>query len=311
MYSTGIGGRICHGWRKSVCKFRKSAVESEGRDNEGRPEGPPEDNVLRFPRDWFGSVDDLAPVGTSPRGAEVLKLGREPRPPEPAGASINAADLHAVATADDFWGEGSASLQHAVQPPRRRAADRVAAATPGREWPAARSAVGHRPRHRHVLLAAALLTVLAGVGILQIPADRRSFDSSDRGSWVMGAIGSQAAPDAVASIGSVRLAHAAGEASPAPRTRRRAGRRETRPSPSLVPPGSSSTAAPGAPTRASEIRAASETSYTPSPGSTAASGPGSVPTVSSYTAPAPAESGATTAAGPVGPGAAFGPGHMG
>ncbi len=68
-----------------------------GQQNETGTAGA--DNVIRFPRNWFGSVDELVPIGTP---------AAEHPAPEP--------DSAAVVCADDFWGEGAGALHQAVQP---------------------------------------------------------------------------------------------------------------------------------------------------------------------------------------------------
>lgn len=75
--------------------------EIEGRDSDapGR-ETDPEDNVVRFPRDWFGPVEELVPIG--PRAG--LSAVATP------GADVPAA-------AEDFWGEGSAAVQQLIEAP--------------------------------------------------------------------------------------------------------------------------------------------------------------------------------------------------
>jgi hypothetical protein len=71
-------------------------VETRGpQDDEAGREAQAESNVIRLPRDWLGPREELVPFGTSP------DLG-----------------------ASDFWGEGSAAVQRAMEAP---AADRHAA----------------------------------------------------------------------------------------------------------------------------------------------------------------------------------------
>lgn len=61
-----------------------------------------DDNVVRLPRDWLGPRDELIPFG----------------------ASANGHSGPAVASASDFWGEESSSLQSALDTPPPSAADR-------------------------------------------------------------------------------------------------------------------------------------------------------------------------------------------
>jgi hypothetical protein len=59
------------------------------------------DNVIRFPRDWFGSKEDLIPIGSA-----ADRLDEE------------AAERTSALSADDFWGEGASALHEAVDAPR-------------------------------------------------------------------------------------------------------------------------------------------------------------------------------------------------
>lgn len=63
-------------------------------NEQGRTDGRRGDNVVRFPRDWIGPREELVPVGV-PEGPDDF-------PPR----------------AEDFWGEGSAAVQDALQGPR-------------------------------------------------------------------------------------------------------------------------------------------------------------------------------------------------
>jgi hypothetical protein len=69
-------------------------VETDGRDT-NRAGSSGVDNVVQFPRDWIGPVDDLVPIGTSAEG------GGE--------------DIAHVFAADAFWSEGSASLHQVIE----------------------------------------------------------------------------------------------------------------------------------------------------------------------------------------------------
>ena len=63
------------------------------------------DNVIRFPRDWFGSKDDLIPIGSA---ADRLEEEAAEAEREPTSAL----------SADDFWGEGSQALHQPIDEPR-------------------------------------------------------------------------------------------------------------------------------------------------------------------------------------------------
>jgi len=79
--------------------------ELEGQTRQERAD----DNVVRFPRDWLGPLDELVPFGPSATAdapdaggrAEVVDL----RPCAPLGAA-------------DFWGEGSAAIHDVMQAPQ-------------------------------------------------------------------------------------------------------------------------------------------------------------------------------------------------
>ena len=59
-----------------------------------------DENVVRFPRDWVGPLDELLPIGPLPRTAASS-------PDSPGGAVL-------PPSADAFWGEDSAALHDAV-----------------------------------------------------------------------------------------------------------------------------------------------------------------------------------------------------
>jgi hypothetical protein len=73
-------------------------VETDGHDT-NRAGSSGVDNVVPFPRDWIGPLDDLVPIGTSTEGA--------PEEEEVADA----------VAADAFWSEGSASLHQVIEAP--------------------------------------------------------------------------------------------------------------------------------------------------------------------------------------------------
>lgn len=104
----------------------------------------PASNVVRLPRDWLGPREELVPLGpdrTEPPAEEepTAELGQGSDPaggwlgPDPELVPLGVdpgPDLHADPTdadlilpsADDFWGEYSASVQDAVQRPTGPAA---------------------------------------------------------------------------------------------------------------------------------------------------------------------------------------------
>ncbi len=84
------------------------ALNSEGPQTEAeRREKPPETNVVRLPRDWLGPREELVPFGPRADAAAV----------ELAGSSPAAGSTSVPPSANDFWGEQSADLQHALQGP--------------------------------------------------------------------------------------------------------------------------------------------------------------------------------------------------
>jgi hypothetical protein len=77
-------------------------VDSEGRDTKDvQADGVADSNVVRFPRDWIGPREELVPFG--PRAY--------------SGASETDAGAVAEVGAEDFWGEESGALHHAVRDP--------------------------------------------------------------------------------------------------------------------------------------------------------------------------------------------------
>jgi hypothetical protein len=77
-------------------------VESEGRHSQGDAEpADAVDNVVRFPRDWFGPPEELVPFGPSASPAETV---------DPAAP--------VALDPDAFWGENASSIQNVVQVPR-------------------------------------------------------------------------------------------------------------------------------------------------------------------------------------------------
>jgi hypothetical protein len=107
----------------------------EGRHTEsGEQEARPRTNVVRLPRDWLGPRDELVPFG--PRASS--EDAEEPPP-----------------TAEDFWGERSASIHDALQAPT----DSVdaPAGTQTRRW------FDRRPRPAAVGGLAVALVVVIGV----------------------------------------------------------------------------------------------------------------------------------------------------
>lgn len=101
-------------------------METDEPDAGGR-EAPAESNVVRFPRDWLGPLDELVPFGPS---------ARDPRAPaaetaEPAtDVDGEVVDFPKPFSApgplrpDDFWGEDSAAIHHALEGPQPAGGER-------------------------------------------------------------------------------------------------------------------------------------------------------------------------------------------
>jgi hypothetical protein len=83
---------------------------------------PDGDNVIRFPREWFGSKDDLIPIGpAADRAAEARAAAQREQ-------ELNAAREHEeILTGSEFWGESSGALHQPVDLPR---ADKTEAVEP-------------------------------------------------------------------------------------------------------------------------------------------------------------------------------------
>jgi hypothetical protein len=114
-------------------------VETDGRDT-NRPGSSGVDNVVPFPRDWIGPLDDLVPIGTAGEDEEIT-------------------DAFA---ADAFWSEGSASLHQVIEAPAPAGFERPAVNPPilRRKRPAPRG------RFWMVALGAAAACVAAAVGVV-------------------------------------------------------------------------------------------------------------------------------------------------
>lgn len=123
-------------------------METDGRDT-NRAGSSGVDNVVPFPRDWIGPLDDLVPFGAS----------TEDGPEEEEIADAFAADA--------FWSEGSASLHQVIEAP-------VVPAEVGRleRGPRATRSVLRRPRLVHggrfriTALGAAAALMVAAVAVV-------------------------------------------------------------------------------------------------------------------------------------------------
>jgi hypothetical protein len=154
---------------------------------------------VRLPRDWIGPREDLVPVGADrPQRESRTEHERDlpgrassdwvqpdgeliPFAPDPR---VDEASEHFAPSADDFWGEHSASVQDAVQRPTRPGAEPVraprvmeparaqaaaeadATAAEDRTRPDRRRALVLPPRNLSLLTAAALALVALGAALL-------------------------------------------------------------------------------------------------------------------------------------------------
>lgn len=89
-----------------------------------------ESNVVRFPRDWLGPLEELVPIGPS-GGQQSDSPPDHAADDQPTPAERRVVDFppSAPLRADAFWGEDSASIHDALEPPARPA--RTASASAG------------------------------------------------------------------------------------------------------------------------------------------------------------------------------------
>lgn len=104
----------------------------------GSRDGLLDENVVRLPRDWLGPREELIPFGRSDEPVSATAL-----PP----------------TADDFWGESSASVQDALQAPPTDRSPQVPAPLPGNS---------RLPRvfKQHPVLSIAALSAVVVLGLV-------------------------------------------------------------------------------------------------------------------------------------------------
>ena len=275
---------------------------------------------MRFPRDWFGPVEELVPFGVASEPVDS-----HPGPKETGASVVELAPP--VPRAEDFWSEGSAAVQDAVQAPE--ADDAIGggrahstAAPDACRVPIPQSSAGARgdtrPR-RHI--AALIAVALVGLAVV---ASALSVATSGP---LQTTIHAQAARDksqSTPAFGMSVLPHVMSRitlhrAVP-PHLRRHLGAghrprpvpRDAQPKPvittaeSSLGSASSSSARPVAYTTSSPVpRASAPVSTASSAGVTSGSG-GTTSGNSSGTVTS-----SSTPPGPVGPGAPFGPGHLG
>jgi hypothetical protein len=327
-------------------------VETGGpHDEQGRAAGdPPEravatpDNVVLFPRNWFGPPEELVPFGPGASRAALVDAERR----EVREAISLPTDPPAPLRAEDFWSEGSAAIHHVLQAPAAETEERVAPAR-------TRAAIAYLPPVRFAALT--LRRALRACALVLLDALRdhlrplRRVPSSSRARFLVSAallaiacvglalpglgstrrVGGESAREANTAVAdasaneltsalshsraaSFRLASRRAEAA-------RIHRRATRPS---------SPHHPAARPKSTRASPQSSASYSPTvqgiPVSTESgvaaggdtSGGGSSGTSSSSSSPTAVASsagssnqGSAAPPGPQGPGAPFGPGHLG
>jgi hypothetical protein len=283
--------------RTSTCSFsqqRRSANRVEPRvpqDGEAGREALGESNVIRLPRDWLGPREELVPFGISAATEEVAD-------PDATGTLL----------ASDFWGEESAAVQHALPAPAGCSGDEI----------------GQHARRLRVPLRAALVAAgaaaLLGVGTVGLGLTGSSRPATTSSSaFQFGSLAVVLPPmlgiDAAKASSDRRVARLRAES--VVRHPRRRPTRDESASPARYVQASASSL----PTQGSAIAPREDTSATPSTtgaGTGVAGGPsvggggggggGAGAEGNSVTA---TDSHHSTAAGPVGPGAPFGPGHLG
>ena len=283
--------------RTSTCSFshqRRSANRVEPRapqDGEAGREALGESNVIRLPRDWLGPREELVPFGISAATEEVA---------DP--------DSTVTLLASDFWGEDSAAVQHALPAPAGRSRDKV----------------GQHARRLRVPLRAALLAAgaaaLLGVGTVGLGLTGSSRPATTSSSaFEFGSLAAVLPPmlgvDAAKASSDRRVARLRVE--PVVRHPRRHPKRDASP-PRYVQAGASSL-----PTQGSTAAPREGTSATPST-TDVGTGVGGGPSVGAGAGGSAGAGGGgegnsvaatnshhSAAAGPVGPGAPFGPGHLG
>ena len=143
----------------------------------GGKQDPRESNVVRFPRDWLGPLDELVPLG--PAGGQ--ESDSSPADSSPGDGRVVDFTPPAPREAADFWGEDAAAFHDAVEPPPESAtAVRDGGASHGRvssrrsHLPAIPRRFGYRVagpreasrgRRRAVLVAAVSAAAVTLVGL--------------------------------------------------------------------------------------------------------------------------------------------------
>lgn len=269
------------------------------------------DNVVRFPGDWIGPREELVPFGAA---ADALD------------ASM---DVNASLDADAFWGENSASLHEAVQPPRvdtprsLRAVPRAASSA----HPSRRARGSWRtlelPRLRFKLVAPGAAACLAVVAVIALSAgfgasvSTRKLSLAAVGSSKVGRRAPADDENAAAGLragqvadtehhGATRLRKPAAHVK---LTRRAHSRTDRSPATTSVTGGSVTPSYNGEPvsdttSQTIDTSTGSDESAAEDSGEVSGAEPSS-------STPSETSADSTSAAGPTGPGAPFGPGTQG
>jgi hypothetical protein len=260
-------------------------VEPQGpQDGEAGREALGESNVIRLPRDWLGPREELVPFGIDPAPEDV-------------------ADHDATVTllASDFWGEESAAVQHALPAP----AD-------GAETETGQHARRPRVPLRAGLVAAGAAALLAagtvGLGLIGPSRPATSGGSAFQFGSLAVVLPPMLAVEAAKASNDRRVARVRVD-SIVRHPRRRPTRDHPRSTAAYLPVSTSSLGAQGSSTAPRDDTPATPPATGVRTGVAGGSSVGagaegegsSVATVSHSSSPA----------GPVGPGAPFGPGHLG
>jgi uncharacterized membrane protein YgcG len=127
-------------------------VETDDRDS--REAGDDDGNVIRFPRDWIGPLEELVPIGVRAR--------REPAERQEAGAGDE--QYAAPPAADDFWSEGASAVHDVIQAPAGPALREAQAARRAHR----RSVAPAHRRRRVFLAAAAAVAAVVAAGVVTL-----------------------------------------------------------------------------------------------------------------------------------------------
>ena len=291
-------------------KRSANPVKTEGpQRGQGGDDARAESNVLQFPRDWIGPRDELVPfgaaAGSEARGEAVSEPKRRPEPTLPPGP-------------DDFWGEGSAAVQDALQAPRPVESvvglSRDTSTKPRHRW--------NRPPLRAATLIS--LVVAAVACVVVVLASAASEQVANKRTPALAHTPSAASHSGLVPAHVLATARASRQTIHHPARRRPS--RGVHARPHSAGSGTLKARVSQAVSHRSSASAQSVRHTTPqpstdrtaptqdvSPAVSSSSGNGSSPSSDSGSTAGSSSSGSasTSPAGPVGPGAAFGPGRLG